>query len=149
MAFTHSERCRVYLDCRAIFKEQRATLRKPKKIRQEIEGKSNLLPHLLRDIGVEKTASIALELLSQGVFESEARAKQTFPDLYQSAAGQDAKREKSEAEAIKKARETIQRATEQDMDVVDNAEDKQVKRPLGSVAPPIAAPEPKPGAACC
>ncbi|XXH02984.1 hypothetical protein Hte_009374 [Hypoxylon texense] len=98
-----ADRRRIYLACRAIFAGDKANLRKPKKVREEIEKRPSVLGPLNRDLSIEKVVEILRDLLERRVFESELKAKIEFPELFFSSPTQDATREKSEIDALNQA----------------------------------------------
>ncbi|KAI0178499.1 hypothetical protein GGR52DRAFT_578803 [Hypoxylon sp. FL1284] len=103
-----ADRRRVYLACRAIFAGDKAQLRRPKKVREEIEKRPWALGSLNRDLGIEKVVEILRDLLERRVFESELRAKVEFPDLFHSSPGQEAQHEASEIDAAKSTAEALE-----------------------------------------
>lgn len=108
MAYQIADRRRVYLACRAIFAGDKAHLRRPKKVREEIEKRPSALGSLNRDLGIEKVVEILRDLLERRVFESELKAKVEFPELFVSSPRQEAKREESEIGAAKSTAEALE-----------------------------------------
>ncbi|KAI1772566.1 hypothetical protein F4818DRAFT_424788 [Hypoxylon cercidicola] len=108
MAHQIADRRRVYLACRAIFVGDKAQLRRPKKVREEIEKRPSALGSLNRDLGIEKVVEILRDLLERRVFESELKAKVEFPELFLSSPRQEAQREASEIDAAKSTAEALE-----------------------------------------
>lgn len=79
-----AQRRNVYLACRAIFTGQKAQFRRLRVVRKEVTRHLPPKHPLLEDPGTEKVIDIVRGLLEKHVFESELRAKQEFPELFQS-----------------------------------------------------------------
>ncbi|KAI2465171.1 hypothetical protein F4781DRAFT_425003 [Annulohypoxylon bovei var. microspora] len=99
---------RVYLACRAIFVGDKALLRRPKKVREEIAKRPWALGSLTHDLGTEKVVEILRDLLERRVFESELKAKIEFPELFHSSQDQEVQREASEIDAARSTAEALE-----------------------------------------
>ncbi|KAI6086747.1 hypothetical protein F4821DRAFT_237878 [Hypoxylon rubiginosum] len=108
MVHNIADRRRVYLAYRAIFAGDRALLRKPKKVREEVEKRPSVLASLKSDLSTEKVLEILRDLLERRIFESELKAKVEFPDLFHLSPKQEAKREASEIVAAKSTAEALE-----------------------------------------
>ncbi|KAI1454588.1 hypothetical protein F4805DRAFT_469318 [Annulohypoxylon moriforme] len=112
-----ADKRRVYLACRAIFAGDKAQLRRPKKVREEIVKRPWALGSLTHDLGIEKVVEILRDLLERRVFESEIRAKVEFPELFHSSPDQEVQREASEIDAARSAAEALEEiASEEHID---------------------------------
>ncbi|KAI0879796.1 uncharacterized protein GGS22DRAFT_182809 [Annulohypoxylon maeteangense] len=103
-----ADKRRVYLACRAIFAGDKAQLRRPKKVREEIVKRPWALGSLTHDLGIEKVVEILRDLLERRVFESELKAKVEFPELFHSSLDQEVQREASEIDAARSAAEALE-----------------------------------------
>ncbi|KAI1209798.1 uncharacterized protein F4807DRAFT_90313 [Annulohypoxylon truncatum] len=103
-----ADKRRVYLACRAIFAGDKAQLRRPKKVREEIVKRPWALGSLTHDLGIEKVVEILRDLLERRVFESELKAKVEFPELFHSSPDQEVQRETSEIDAARSAAEALE-----------------------------------------
>ncbi|EAS29334.3 uncharacterized protein CIMG_08080 [Coccidioides immitis RS] len=109
MAYSTTDRRRVYLACRAIFSGQNAQVRKARKVREIVEKRQATIP-LVKDFGIAKVVEILRLLLENGVFQSDLKAKVEFPELFHSFPDRDAQRtvtEKCAAQSVAEALDEI------------------------------------------
>jgi hypothetical protein len=102
-----AERRRIYIHCRPIFSGANAQVRKLQRLRGLVDASWASLEPSLRDIGQKRVLRILQSLLDGGIFESEARAKLEFPDLFLPSSHVDLQREASENSAAKSREEVL------------------------------------------
>jgi hypothetical protein len=66
---------------------------------------------LIRDFGFDKVANIVKTLLDQRVFESELKAKITFPELFQTSPARDVQYNDSENDAARSVAKALEELT--------------------------------------
>lgn len=98
----------VYLHCSSIFKGTNTRIRKLKKIIQLLSQHENSLKILTNEFTLDAIAAVARWLLDERIFESQARARIHFPELFQPSETQEAEREAAEAEVARIEAETAQ-----------------------------------------
>jgi len=108
MAYPAADKRRVYLACRAIFAGDNAHLRRPKKIREQVEQHTSSLKPLIRDFGVAKVVDISRILLDSQTFQSDLKAKVEFPELFRSSPDRDVQRGESEEHAARSEAEALE-----------------------------------------
>ncbi|KAI0827492.1 hypothetical protein F5Y06DRAFT_283720 [Hypoxylon sp. FL0890] len=137
MAHQVVDKRRVYLACRVIFAGDKAHLRRPKKVREEIEKRPFALGSLTHDLGIEKVVEILRDLLERRVFESELRAKVEFPELFHSSPDQEVQREASEIDAARSTAEALEEiaSAEHDSGESDDEFGEVVKNETKTVQP--------------
>ncbi len=97
----------VYLHCRSIFSGADAQVRRQKKVRQLLARKNASISTLTHEFSLDAICIIAKELLEDGVFGSEMRARLRFPELFKTSEAQLAERQASEALAARSEAEAI------------------------------------------
>ena len=97
----------VYLHCSSVFKGDRAQIRKPKKVSEALSKHRQSIKTLTNEFPLDAIATVAKTLLDEKIFESEARAKLHFPELFQPSETQEAEREASEAEVARIEAEVV------------------------------------------
>ncbi|KAI9780313.1 MAG: hypothetical protein M1816_003106 [Peltula sp. TS41687] len=121
----------VYLHCRPIFSGAHAELRRQKKIRQLLTKKKASISTLTHEFSIDVICIIAKELLEDGVFGSETKARLRFPELFKTSEAQLAERQASEVLAARSEAEAIEEliaASENDEDIA-STKDKDGKPP--------------------
>ena len=124
----------VFLRCCTTFAGQNAQIRKPKAIQRVLLSKPILQP-LLNKYGLERVSGVARNLLVETIFQSPSRARERFPELYQTTTTQSARREASEHEAAQSEAEALvvaasasdlsdEFSTDNEMDRESEADDK-------------------------
>lgn len=108
MASTSADRRRVFLAFRTVFTGPQAQIRRVKKVREAIEQHKASFQPLIKDFGLEKVVDIVKTLLDNCIFESEAKAKIAFPELFQSSPARDVQRNESENDAARSAAEALE-----------------------------------------
>ncbi len=98
----------VYLHCAYVFRGDRAQIRRPKEVTEVLSKHRDSIKTLTNEFPLAAIAIVAKVLLDKRIFESEARAKLYFPELFQASETQEADREASEAEAARIEAETVQ-----------------------------------------
>ena len=98
----------VYLHCSSVFKGDRAQIQKLKKVTEVLSNYRQSIKTLTNEFSLDAIAPVAKALLDRKIFESEARAKLYFPELFQPSETQEAEREASEAEVARIEAETVQ-----------------------------------------
>lgn len=98
----------VYLHCRPIFSGADAQLRRQKKVRQLLTRKKASISTLTHEFSIDAICIIAKELLEDGVFGSETKARLRFPELFKTSEAQLAERQASEALAAQSEAEAIE-----------------------------------------
>jgi hypothetical protein len=101
MAHSLADRRRVFLAYRTVFTGPQAHLRKSKKVREVIQHHRNSFQQLITDFGFDKVVDIVKALLDQCIFESELKAKNAFPELFQTSPTRDVQRNESEDNAAR------------------------------------------------
>lgn len=121
MVTQHSsaDKRRVYLAFRTVFTGPNAQLRKPKKVCEVIEVRKHVFRPLIKDFGLEKVIEIVIILLNSRIFESELKAKVTFPELFRTSPSHDIQRTESEKDAVRSEAEALE-----DILSADEAEDR-------------------------
>ncbi|KAL8634052.1 hypothetical protein Q9189_000298 [Teloschistes chrysophthalmus] len=117
----------VYLHCSSIFSGAHAQFRKQKIISQCLKKHKASIKILTEEFTLPAIAAVAKELLEDRVFESSARAKLRYPELFQPSASQEAERAASEAEILRIEAEAAQDINptsedEEDLDIEKDAE---------------------------
>lgn len=135
---TADTRRRVYVHCRPIFSGATAQVRKKKKIKDLVCGSWASLQPLLNDIDKSRVIDILQSLLEARIFESEARAKTEFPDVFSSSSIRDVQREASETSAAKSSEEILDSITARhdqglDTDAVPDSEPDEHRESSDSV----------------
>jgi hypothetical protein len=116
MAYSSADKRRVFLAYRTVFTGPNSHIRKSKKVREVIQQHRKSFEPLIKDFGFNKVVDIVKALLDQRVFESELKAKITFPELFRSSPARDVQRNASEndaARSIAEALEVLSSASEQ------------------------------------
>lgn len=72
----------VYLHCRSLFVGNFTRMRRVEAIQKFLEQRRNAIPLLFEDYPLEKVCLVAQKLLIDGIFASEALARQRFPLLF-------------------------------------------------------------------
>ena len=98
-------RRRVYVHCRPIFSGDNALVRKKKDIKSLVDGNRSSLQPLLNDISEHEVMDVLRYLLERCIFESEARAKVEFPDLFRPPSVRDTQRQAFEDDAARSTEE--------------------------------------------
>ncbi|KAI9875856.1 MAG: hypothetical protein M1830_007897 [Pleopsidium flavum] len=98
----------VYLHCRSIFSGTNAQLRRPRKVRQLLTKRKESVKILTYEFPLDAVCAVAKELLDDGIFESEPRAKLHFPELFETSEARSAERQVSEAEAARSEAEAVE-----------------------------------------
>ncbi|PQE27762.1 ubiquinol-cytochrome-c reductase cytochrome c1 protein [Rutstroemia sp. NJR-2017a BVV2] len=101
MAHSLADRRRVFLAYRTVFTGPQAHIRKSKKVREVIEHHRTSFQQLITDVGFDKVVDIVKVLLDQCIFESELKAKNAFPELFQTSPTRDVQRNESENNAAR------------------------------------------------
>ncbi|KAI1407606.1 hypothetical protein F5Y13DRAFT_125314 [Hypoxylon sp. FL1857] len=137
MAHQIADKRRVYLACRVIFAGDKAYLRRPKKVREEIEKRPLALGSLTHDLGIEKVVEILRDLLERRVFESELKAKVEFPELFHSSPDQEVQREASEIDAARSTAEALEEIASAEHDSAESDDEfaEAVKNETNTVQP--------------
>ena len=91
----------VYLHCSSIFSGANAKVRRPRKISQLLGQHKASIKILTNESTLPAIAAVAKELLDEEIFESPARAKLLYPELFQPSETQEAERAASEAEVVR------------------------------------------------
>lgn len=102
----------VYLHCRSLFDGANAQLRKEKAIRRILQAHKTSIPVLSRDFSLEVIYPVAKQLLEEGIFESTAKARLRFPELFETTPAQKSKRAAFEAEVARSETKAIEKAVE-------------------------------------
>ena len=102
----------VYLHCRSIFHGTNAQLRQIKSIRRILETRRASIHFLTKDFSLDIIASVAKDLLQEGIFESTSKARLRFPEVFETTPAQKSERAASEAEAARSEALAIERATQ-------------------------------------
>jgi hypothetical protein len=111
MAHSSADRRRVFLAYRTVFTGPQAHIRRTKKVREVIEQHESSFQPLIKDFGLSKVIDIVKALLDQCVFESELKAKVTFPELFQTSPARDVQRNDSENDAARSTAEALEELT--------------------------------------
>lgn len=98
----------VYLHCRSIFGGPRALVRQPRKVRELLRVKKASIKPLIHKFEFNDICTVAKELLDDGVFENESKARSIFPDLFTVSKAQATQREESEKRATKREADAIE-----------------------------------------
>ncbi len=100
-----AKRRRVYVHCRPIFSGDNALVRTTKRIKALVDGNRASLKPLLNDMTEQQVMDILRHLLDRRIFESEARAKVEFPDLFRPPSVRDTQRQAFEDDAARSTEE--------------------------------------------
>lgn len=101
------EERKVYLACRPIFTHQTALLRKRKKIRELVNQHKIPLGDTLAELGEQKLVKTLEILLYDGIFQSDSKAKEAFPEIFQSSPVREIQRSESEIHAVQSVVEAL------------------------------------------
>ncbi|MCJ1257356.1 hypothetical protein MMC24_005181 [Lignoscripta atroalba] len=98
----------VYLHCRSIFTGANAQLRNLKPVRKLLQDRKKSIKALTYEYPLEAICDVAKDLLKEGIFGDERRARLQFPELFEPSEARITAREASEAEAARSEAEAIE-----------------------------------------
>ncbi|KAF5491625.1 hypothetical protein CGCS363_v010663 [Colletotrichum siamense] len=81
--YSFSEYQQVYVACRSIFQGRNAKIRRLSKIKSVFKVKAEVVESVVEEMGEEKVANVALDLLREKVFKYETKARARFPAAFQ------------------------------------------------------------------
>ncbi|KAF4819158.1 hypothetical protein CGCSCA5_v004621 [Colletotrichum siamense] len=81
--YSFSEYQQVYVACRSIFQGRNAKIRRLTKTKSVFKLKAEVVESVVEEMGEEKVANIALDLLREKVFKYETKARARFPAAFQ------------------------------------------------------------------
>ncbi|KAL8780665.1 MAG: hypothetical protein Q9194_000768 [Teloschistes cf. exilis] len=128
----------VYLHCSSIFSGAHAQVRKAKKISQLLAKHKASIKILTKEFTLAAIAAVVKELLEGRVFESSARAKLRYSELFQPSGSREAGRAASEAEIPRIEAEAAQDINptsedEEGPDIEKDAEHEAVSKSVEAV----------------
>jgi len=91
-----------------VFAGPNAQLRKHKKVREVIEVHQHNFKPLIKDLGFEKVFDTVIFLLNGRIFQSELKAKITFPELFRTTPIRDVQHAESEKDAVRSEAEALE-----------------------------------------
>ncbi|KAE8421648.1 hypothetical protein BDV36DRAFT_304377 [Aspergillus pseudocaelatus] len=130
MPSTAAERRQVFLACKAIFSGPDALLRRSKAISKRLAEHQSSLCTLIPDFDINRVSLIVQELLKDGVFESDIKARLIFPDLPAPSTTKKSEQDSFEDEAARTIAETVREVES----VCDREECETTKVPPISVS---------------
>ncbi|KAE8163563.1 hypothetical protein BDV40DRAFT_311615 [Aspergillus tamarii] len=107
MSSTAAERRQVFLACKAIFSGPHALLRKSKPITKLVTKHKSSLCTVIPEFKIKRVSLIVQELLKDGVFESDIKARLIFPDLPAPSTTKKSEQDAFEDEAARTVAETV------------------------------------------
>ncbi|KAF4878357.1 hypothetical protein CGCSCA1_v002231 [Colletotrichum siamense] len=84
--YTFAEYQQVYVACRFIFQGRNAKIRRLSKTKSVLRMKAEAVKSIVEEMGEEKVANIALDLLREKHFKYETKARARFPAAFQTEA---------------------------------------------------------------